>query len=352
MTLTVFLITLFKVLILAGIAINVVPIMTWVERRGSAFIQGRIGPNRVGPFGLFQPLADVIKFITKEDTFYPHVDKILFIIAPGFSLVPAVLALAAIPFGPAITLFGYTTKLQIADINVGLIFVFAAASMGIYGILLGGWSSNNKYSFLGCIRSSAQMISYEVAMGLSIVGILMVYETASLSEIVRAQGQPLWGWIPKWGIFTQPLAFFLFWITVFAETNRLPFDLPEGETELVAGYHTEYSGMKFALFFMAEYIAMFTGGALLSTLFLGGWQFPPFIHTWIYSFGLSQNILALLHMLCFLVKVCFFLWCFVWVRWTFPRFRYDQLMNLGWKIMIPLGLLNIFVTGVFIYILS
>ncbi|MBI2026408.1 MAG: NADH-quinone oxidoreductase subunit NuoH [Deltaproteobacteria bacterium] len=320
-------------------------IMTWVERRGSAFIQGRIGPNRVGPLGLFQPIADVIKFIMKEDTYYPHVNKWLFILAPALSLIPAVLALAAIPFGPVIQIFGYQTPLQIADLHIGLIYILAVSSLGIYGILLGGWASNNKYSFLGSLRSCAQMVSYEIALGLSIVGVIMVYGSTSLSEIVIRQGGSFLGFIPKWGIVTQPLAFILFWIAAFAETNRLPFDLPEGETELVAGYHTEYSGMKFALFFMSEYIAMFTMSCLLATLFLGGWQFPPGIHELIYGLGLSTNILGVLHFLSFFIKVCFFLWCYVWVRWTFPRFRYDQMMKLGWKVMVPIALVNIIMTG-------
>ncbi|MBI2608785.1 MAG: NADH-quinone oxidoreductase subunit NuoH [Deltaproteobacteria bacterium] len=349
MTLTILLVTLLKVLVLSFVVINVVPLMTWVERRGSAFIQGRIGPNRVGPLGLFQPIADGIKFIMKEDTYYPHVDKILFIIAPALALIPAILAFAAIPFGPQFTLWGYTTALQIADINIGVIYVLAIASLSIYGILLGGWASNNKYSFLGSVRSSAQMISYEVALGLSIVGLLMIYETTSLKDMVLAQSVPLWGVLPKWGIFTQPVAFLLFWICIFAETNRLPFDLPEGETELVAGYHTEYSGMKFALFFMSEYMAMFTGSALAATLFLGGWAFPPGIQEWILNFGLSRNLFAFICFINFMIKVAFFLWCFVWVRWTFPRFRYDQLMKLGWKFMIPVALLNILATGFVIY---
>ena len=281
----------------------------------------------------------------KEDTYCPHGDKWLFILARAFSLIPAILALAAIPFGPMIEIFGYKTPLQIADLHIVLIYVLAISSLSIYGILLGGWASNNKYSFLGSLRSSAQMISYEVALGLSIVGVIMVYGSTSLSEIVIKQGESLFGFIPKWGIFTQPLSFILFWIAAFAETNRLPFDLPEGETELVAGYHTEYSGMKFALFFMSEYIAMFTMSCLLTTLFLGGWQLPPGIHHVVMSLNLNINLLAFIHFLSFFIKVCFFLWFYVWVRWTFPRFRYDQLMKLGWKVMVPLALFNIIATG-------
>jgi NADH-quinone oxidoreductase subunit H len=349
MSLDLALVSIIKVVGICLLVIHIVPLMTWVERRGSAFIQGRIGPNRVGPFGLLQPLADGIQFIMKEDTYYPHVDKVLFILAPACALIPALLALAAIPFSSSIHIFGITTPLQIADINIGVIYILAVASLGIYGILLGGWASNNKYSFLGAVRASAQMISYEVAMGLAIVGVLMVYETPSLSGLVSAQSIPLWGIIPKWGIFTQPLAFCIFWVCIFAETNRLPFDLPESETELVAGYHTEYSGMKFAIFFMSEYIAMFTGSALMTTLFLGGWQLPPGLAQIVTAMDFSTNTLAFIHFLSFMVKVSFFLWCFVWVRWTFPRFRYDQLMKLGWKFMIPLCLANIFITGLFIY---
>jgi NADH-quinone oxidoreductase subunit H len=243
---------------------------------------------------------------------------------------------------------GRTIDLQVANLNVGILYIFAIASLSVYGIVLAGWASNNKYSLLGGIRSSAQMISYELALGLSVVGILMIYGAIQLDEIVRGQGELIWGWIPKWGVVTQPLAFFLFLAATFAESNRLPFDLPEAESELVVGYHTEYSAMRFALFMMTEYMAMITGSMLIVTLFFGGWQIP-----WITSEALREMVgpipAALLQVGAFATKTLFFLWLFVWVRWTLPRFRYDQLMRLGWKGILPLALLNLFVTGAILY---
>ena len=264
------------------------------------------------------------------------------------AVIPALTALAVISFGPPVKVGRTSILLWVADINIGLLFLLAFTSIGVYGIILGGWSFNNKYSLLGGIRSSAQMISYELALGLSVVGILMIYGAIQLDEIVRGQGELIWGWIPKWGVVTQPLAFFLFLTATFAESNRLPFDLPEAESELVVGYHTEYSAMRFALFMMTEYMAMITGSMLIVTLFFGGWQIP-----WITSEALREMVgpipAALLQVGAFTTKTLFFLWLFVWVRWTLPRFRYDQLMRLGWKGILPLALLNLFVTGAILY---
>ncbi len=314
--------------------------MSWVERRVCGFIQDRLGPNRVGPFGLFQPLADGIKIFLKEDVIPDHVYKPIYMLAPAISLFIALMAFAIIPFGSEVDIFGHSIPLVIADINIGILYIIGIASLGVYGIVMAGWSSNNKYSLLGGLRSSAQMISYELALGLSLIGVLMVSDSLRLTDIVARQGEGFW----NWNIFLggwQILGFFIFFIAMFAETNRLPFDLPEAESELVAGYHTEYSSMKFAMFFIAEYINMITASALIVTLFLGGWQLPL-------PLGLSGNLLALAQMVCFAAKVSFFLFLFVWVRWTFPRLRYDQLMGFGWKVLFPLSLLNIVLSGLFI----
>ncbi|HUP19211.1 MAG TPA: NADH-quinone oxidoreductase subunit NuoH [Gemmatimonadota bacterium] len=346
-------ISILKATIVFLMVLNAVPILVWVERRGAAFIQHRLGPNRVNIagitlFGLVQPLADVVKFMWKEDYVPGHASKAFYILAPVMLLVPATMAFAVIPFGEALEIGGRTITLMVADLNVGILYVFALASLSVYGIVLAGWSSNNKYSLLGGIRSSAQMISYELSLALSVVGILMIYGAIQLDEIVVGQGELLFGWLPKWGIVTQPLAFILFTVAIFAESNRLPFDLPEAENELVVGYHTEYSSMKFALFFMAEYMAMVTGSMLIVTLFLGGWQIP----------GVTGAVLretvgaiptALIQVGTFTAKTAVILWFFIWVRWTLPRFRYDQLMDLGWKTFLPLALANVFVTALVLY---
>lgn len=335
-----------KIVVVLGVLLNMVPLLVWVERRGAALIQDRPGPNRVGPLGLFQPLADVLKFLFKEDPIPFHVDPVLFVLAPLFALIPAMVTFAAIPFGDTIELFGKTITLQIADINIGILYILAFGSLGVYGILIAGWSSNNKYSTLGALRSSAQMISYEIAMGAALIGPLMTYGTFSLREIVLRQET-------TWGILLQPLAFLIVLIASFAECNRLPFDLPEGEAEIVAGYHTEYGSMKFALFFMAEYLHVVTICALITTLFLGGWQLIPgmlSVADWvgISTFPTSVGLSAL-QIASFCIKTGFLIWIFIWVRWTFPRFRYDQLMAFGWKIMVPLGFINIFFTTVALY---
>ena len=350
-----------KCLIVAVLLIHVVPLMVWVERRGSAVMQNRLGPNRIGPLGLLQGIADGVKAVFKEDMTPAHVSRFYYLAAPIVCLIPAFMTFAVIPFGSDITIGGIQIKFQIADLNVGLLYIFSVASLGVYGIIMAGWASNNKFSLLGSLRSSAQMISYELALGLSVIGILMIFSSVSLNEIVRQQGQALAQLgpvtIPKWGFFVQPLGFIIFLTSAYAETNRLPFDLPEGESEIVAGYHLEYGSMYFALFMMAEYINMAVAAALTVTLFFGGWQMLPgfpALQAWlVQEFSLvgtgAELVRVALEIGSFVIKTAFFLWMYVWVRWTIPRFRYDQLMDLGWRVMLPLALVNIFVTGVLIY---
>ena len=330
-----FTIILVKVLIVFGATMFAVLVMIYAERRVSAFIQGRIGPNRVGPQGLLQPIADGIKFLMKEDIIPEAVDKPIFILAPAILLIPALMTFAVIPFGSDITLFGRQIPLQVADVNIGIIYVLALTSIGVSGIVLAGWSSNSKYSLLGGLRSSAQLISYELAMGLAVVSIILLSGSLRLNDIVADQQ----GYYFSWNVFKQPLAFIIFLVAIYAETNRLPFDLSESEQELVGGYHTEYSSMKFAMFFMAEYANMITAAALTVTLFFGGWDFPLVNETSLGIWGVLLSVLS------FILKMGFFLFLFIWVRWTFPRFRYDQLMRLGWKIMLPTALFNIFLTA-------
>ena len=324
-----------KVLIVFAVTMLTVLIMIYAERRVSAFMQGRLGPNRVGPQGLLQPIADGIKFLMKEDIIPAGVDKPVYLLAPAMLLIPALMTFAVIPFGASITLFGRNIPLQVADINVGILYILALTSIGVYGLVLAGWSSNSKYPLIGGLRSSAQLISYELAMGLAIVSIVLLAGSLRLNDIIANQQ----GYFFSWNICKQPLAFLIFLIAIYAETNRLPFDLTEAEQELVGGYHTEYSSMKFAMFFMAEYANMITGAALTVTLFFGGWD-VPFINE--SSMGILGVILSILS---FSFKTAFFLFLYIWVRWTFPRFRYDQLMNIGWKVLLPLALVNIFITA-------
>lgn len=349
-----------KIALVLGTMLTLVPIMVWLERRGSAIIQNRAGPNRVGPLGLFQPLADALKFIMKEDIVPAHVNKLYYTLAPAIPLIPALMTFAVIPFGGDIDIAGNAMHLQIADLNVGALYVLAISSLGVYGIIMAGWSSNNKYSLLGSLRSSAQMISYELALGLSVVGAILVFGTLNLRELVEAQAAPFFTWLPRWGVFVQPLGFITFSAAMFAETNRLPFDLPEGENEIVAGYHTEYGSMRFALFFMAEYMNMIVASAMIATLYFGGYLLLPGMHLLtgplgavIGKLGIVPNPVdwarALLQMCSFAIKTGFFLWVFVWIRWTIPRFRYDQVMNLGWKLMFPLALGNIALTAMLMY---
>ena len=327
-------ISLVKVVLVVLVIFTTVANLVYAERRISAAIQDRIGPNRVGPWGLLQAPADVLKLFIKEDIVPASANKFVHTLAPIISLGVALTTFAVIPFGDRITLFGYDIKLMIADVNVGVLYILALTSLGVYGVTLSGWSSNNKYSLLGGLRSSAQMISYELSMGLSLVGVILVAGTVQLDGIVEAQA----GF--AWNAFLTPIGFITFVVAAFAETNRLPFDLPEAEPELVGGYHTEYSGMKFGSFFLAEYANMITSAALITTLFLGGWQVP-----FLASSGLPALWISLLQVAAFCVKVLAVLLFFIWIRWTIPRFRYDQLMNLGWKVMLPLALLNLLVTG-------
>jgi len=330
-------ITIVKILVVEIVLLTAVAYSVYAERRLSAFIQNRLGPNRVGPQGLFQPLVDVIKLVLKEDIVPEKANKFIHSLAPGISVAVALSTFAVIPFGDKIILFDREIKLQIADINIGVLYILALLSLGVYGITLSGWSSNNKYSLLGGLRSSAQMISYELAMGISVLGIILANGTLELDTIVANQ----FGW--KWNIILQPLGFLTFLVSSFAETNRTPFDLPEAEQELVGGYHTEYSSMKFALFFLAEYANVVVASAFITTLFLGGWQFP-----YLQNFGLPAFWVSIIQVLTFCAKVFFMVIFFIWVRWTIPRFRYDQLMNLGWKVMLPIALLNLIITAAFI----
>jgi NADH-quinone oxidoreductase subunit H len=315
--------------------------ITWLERKVVAHIQARWGPYLVGPHGLLQPLADGIKFILKEDIMPLEADHLIYWLAPFLGFVTAFLSIAVIPFGGSFTIYGHPVLLQIADLNVGLLFVFAVTSLGVYSIALAGWSSNSKYPLFGGLRSSAQMISYELSLGLALIGTLMMAGTLSLRGIVDAQSRT---WIihginthlPHWYIFVQPVGFLVYFISAIAETNRVPFDLPEGETELVGGFHTEYSSMKFAMFFMSEYANMITVSCLATIIFFGGWHGPVFGPTIVQIF---------LPVFWFSLKIFFFMFFYIWMRGTLPRFRYDQLMSFGWKFLLPVALLNILVTG-------
>ncbi len=326
------------------VLLTTVPIMVWVERRGSALIQDRLGPNRVGPFGLFQPVIDVVKLLTKEVITPAGVKPLLYILAPVIAVVVALSTFIAIPIGndTGLELFGHAVNGLIVapDLNIGLLYIFAIASLGVYSVLLAGWSSDNKYALMGGIRASAQAISYELAMTISIVGVLMSAGSLHLQQIVDAQSGVWMGFLPHWNLLLQPIGAITFMVAVFAETNRLPFDLPEADSELVAGYHTEYSSIRFAAFYMSEYLHMTVAAALITVLFLGGWNLP-----WI-DIPFDGWAGALLAMAVFSIKVATLLWFFVWVRWTLPRFRYDQLMALGWKVMIPLAVLNFLWVGV------
>ncbi|MAG20939.1 MAG: NADH-quinone oxidoreductase subunit NuoH [Candidatus Marinimicrobia bacterium] len=330
-----FIIICVKALVVFGAIMLTVMVMTLAERRFSAFMQNRLGPNRVGPKGLLQPVADGIKFLMKEDVIPTGVDKPIFLLAPVMLIVPALMTFAIIPFGSELHLFGRVIQLQVADINIGILYILALTSVGVYGIVLAGWSSNSKYPLLGGLRSSAQLISYELAMGLAIVSIILLAGSLRLNDIITQQQ----GHFLSWNVFKQPLAFLIFVVAVYAETNRLPFDLTEAEQELVGGYHTEYSSLKFAMFYMAEYANVITASALTVTLFLGGWDIPLLNEAALGNLGVLLSVIA------FVIKTALFLFIFIWVRWTFPRFRYDQLMRLGWKVMLPLALVNIFLTA-------
>ena len=393
---SILLVSLIKVLVLLFLVLTAVAYLVWFERKVAARIQGRWGPYRVGPHGLLQPLADGAKFLLKEDTTPAGADRFLYFTAPVITLTLAISAIAMIPFGPAsVHILGVATPLVIANINVGLLAIFAMTSIGVYGVALAGWSSNSKYSLLGGLRSSAQMISYELSLTLSVVGILLLAGTFNLSELILRQDGFTWGYLPKWNLlnptFPQVLGLFCYFVAAIAETNRAPFDLAEAESEIVAGYHTEYSSFKFAMFFMGEYASMITVACLASILFLGGWL-SPFPQTpgmdWTHyipaavlaasrsgldpGWGSLQHrsfaridlpllglVLGALSFLCsqpgiidyvqgpfwFLTKVLLVLFVYVWVRWTLPRFRYDQLMRFGWKVLFPVALLNVVLTS-------
>jgi NADH-quinone oxidoreductase subunit H len=383
-------ISVLKAAVLAGILLTTLAYLQWVERKVIAHVQVRMGPSRVGPHGLLQPMADVIKLMTKEDLLPPYVHLGFYLLAPFLAVSMALISVAVIPFGPEVQAFGYSTWLQLTDLNVGLLFVLAISSLGVYGIALAGWASNNKYSLLGGLRSSAQMISYELPMSLALASPLLVAGTLSLRGVVESQSGYYFGFIPRWSVFHGPLpqviSFIVFLIAAFAETNRVPFDLPEAENELVAGFHTEYSSMKFASFFMAEYANMITVCSMTTTLFLGGWLplFPAPISNYVPpAIFLLAGVICLYHglnprrpldritlpifalvffgigvlfaipvvqtyltpLFWFAAKTGFLLFVFIWVRATLPRFRYDQLMGFAWKFMFPLALANLLLTG-------
>jgi NADH-quinone oxidoreductase subunit H len=381
-----------KIAVLLFITVTVLAYLSWFERKVIAHIQSRWGPFRAGPHGLLQPLADGLKFLFKEDVTPRGVDPLVYYLAPFLALALALASIALIPFGPTeFTLFGHRTRLVVADLNIGLLFIFAITALSVYGVALAGWSSNSKYSLLGGLRSSAQMISYELSLTMSIVGVLLMAGTFSLREVVEAQRGHALGFLPRWNLIAAPLpqiiGFFCYFTSAVAETNRLPFDLPEAEGELVAGYHTEYASFKFAMFFMAEYCAMLTVACLATVLFFGGWLSPlperaPFTYLPAVAFaagglyllidgvrknaGYKRVVLCILGLIClllsflfaqagaievvqgpfwFLSKVFLFLFVYVWVRGTLPRFRYDQLMNFGWKLLLPASLLNVALTS-------
>ncbi len=340
MDITTLIVMLVKIIVIFVAMLLGVAYLTWLERKVLGHMQIRYGPMRTGWHGLLQPIADGIKLVFKEDIVVDNANKFIYILSPFIVAVCAFASFAVVPFGNELTLFGQTIPLRIADVNIGILYIFALSSLSVYGVTLAGWSSNNKYSLLGGLRGSAQMVSYELAAGLSIIGVLLLTGSLSMVEIVKAQSD-------GWFIFKQPLGFILFLICGIAECNRTPFDLPEAESELVAGFHVEYSSMKFALFFLAEYAHMIVMGALITTLFLGGWQLPfvdlsSFQPTGVFG----QLVGALLPIGVFVVKVFCCLFFFIWLRATYPRLRYDQLMTFGWKVLLPLALFNILLTAV------
>ncbi len=320
------------VFIIFIISLGVAAYATYFERKVAAWFQDRIGPDRAGPFGLLQPIADGVKMFMKEDFIPKHADKWLFILGPGITMFVALIPSVVIPWGPPLELFGKTIALQVTDFDYGILFIFGVISVGVYGIMIGGWASNNKYSLFGAVRASSQMISYELAMGISAITIIMMTGSLSLNDIIAKQHGM------NWNIFYQPVCFLVFFTCALAETNRAPFDLPECESELIGGYHTEYSSMKLGLYMFSEYVAMFISSALIAILFFGGFNFPGMDY-------FSGNTLAILGILVFFTKIFFFIFLFFWIRWTLPRFRFDQLMHLGWKALIPISIINMLITG-------
>ncbi|MFN5054765.1 MAG: NADH-quinone oxidoreductase subunit NuoH [Bacteroidota bacterium] len=324
---------------------------TFAERKIAGFMQDRRGPNRAGPFGILQPLADGLKLFFKEEIIPLTSNKGLFVLGPALAMLTAMLTSAVIPWGSQIEIAGRTVSLQVADVNIGILYVFGVVSLGVYGIMIGGWSSNNKFSLLAAVRGASQIISYELAMGLSLISLLLMTGSLSLKTIVEQQMQGGWGGLLGWNILYQPLAFLIFLICVFAECNRTPFDLPEAENELNFVYHQEYSSMKLGLYLFSEYVNMFISSAVVSTLFFGGYDIP-FVNEAELASNIGVNLVALFGFLAFFAKIAFFLFLFIWVRWTIPRFRYDQLMDLGWKKLIPLALANLLITAVVLLALN
>ncbi|MEI7979318.1 MAG: NADH-quinone oxidoreductase subunit NuoH [Bacteroidota bacterium] len=337
---------IFKVLliiILFVISLGVAAYATYGERKVAAFMQDRIGPDRAGPFGILQPIADGVKLFVKEEIIPNVSDKLLFILGPCIFMITALMTSAVIPWGTPMVYEGTVLKLQVADINIGILYVFGVVSLGVYGIMIGGWASNNKFALLGAVRASSQMISYELAMGMSLIAVIMMNGSLSLTDIVDQQKGL------NWNIWYQPLGFIIFLICAFAECNRTPFDLPECETELVGGYHTEYSSMKLGLYLFAEYINMFISGAVISCLYFGGYNFPGLDYL---TTVLNPNLVAVISFGALFTKALFFVFFFMWIRWTIPRFRYDQLMKLGWQILLPLSIVNVLLTGAGLTIFS
>ena len=321
------------VAILTLVTLGIAAYLTWGERKVAAFMQDRIGPNRAGVFGLLQPLADAGKLFFKEEFIPVKAERWLFILGPAVAMITATITSAVIPWGTELPIFGRNVQLQVADVNIGVLYIMGIVSVGVYGIMIGGWASNNKYSLYGAIRASAQMISYELSMGLALIAVIMMSGTLSLREIV-AQQEGM-----NWNIFYQPLVFLLFFVSALAECNRAPFDLPECETELIGGYHTEYSSMKLGFYLFSEYVNMFISSALMATLYFGGYNFPGM------SLISNPTVLGIAQIAVMFTKISLFIFVFMWIRWTLPRFRYDQLMHLGWKNMIPLALANMVITG-------
>lgn len=327
---------LILVVIVFVITLVIAMYSTLAERKIAGFMQDRHGPDRAGLFGILQPLCDGGKFFFKEEIIPAGAHKSLFILGPTLAIITACISSAVIPWGQTLTIGDRSILLQVADVNIGVLYIFGVIALGVYGIMLGGWASNNKFSLMGAIRAASQSISYEIAMGLSIIALLMVTQTLSIGEIVAQQS----GFV-NWNIWAQPIGFLIFMTCAFAECNRVPFDLPECETELVGGYHTEYSSMKLGLYMFSEYINMFVSSSLMAALYFGGYNFP-----FMYDLGLSENWITIIGTLVFFLKIFGFIFFFMWIRWTLPRFRYDQLMNLGWKMLIPLAIANIVLTGI------
>jgi NADH-quinone oxidoreductase subunit H len=328
--------TIILIVVIFALSLLIAMYETYGERKVAAFMQDRIGPNRAGPFGILQPLADGVKMFMKEEVIPATSNRFLFILGPGIAMTCALMTSAVIPWGPNIVLFGKSVSLQITDLNFGVLYIFAVLSIGIYGVMIGGWSSNNKYSLMGAVRASSQVISYELSMGLSVLALIMVTGTLSLHEIVAQQH----GF--NWNIWYEPVGFLIFLICAFAECNRTPFDLAEAENELVGGYHTEYSSMKLGFYLFSEYVNIFISSAVMSTLFFGGYNYPGMDAV---NAALGPTWAPLIGVIVLFMKIFFFIFFFIWVRWTIPRFRYDQLMNLGWKGLMPLGILNLLITA-------